>query len=142
MTRKNNQGFTMIELIMVIVILGIITSIAAPRFIDFRGDAQLARMQSNGATLTSAVNMAVMKWHVSGKPEAIAVDGQKIVFKGGAPTPDTVLNLVAGLERDRDVVFTDQPGQVDGCRLAYVFMPGQEPAWAVDVSGITSKHCQ
>ena len=35
----NTKGFTLIELVIVIVILGILAVTAAPRFIDFSGDA-------------------------------------------------------------------------------------------------------
>ncbi|MDO8425923.1 MAG: prepilin-type N-terminal cleavage/methylation domain-containing protein, partial [Deltaproteobacteria bacterium] len=40
--RKSNKGFTLIELVMVIVILAILAAVAIPRFIDLQSDARIA----------------------------------------------------------------------------------------------------
>lgn len=54
---KNNKGFTLIELIVVIVILGILAVNAAPKFIDLQKDARIALLQGAKGAIESANEM-------------------------------------------------------------------------------------
>lgn len=59
--RRSQSGFTLIELVMVIVILGILAATAIPRFIDVSADAQVAATEGIAGALgsASAINYAV-----------------------------------------------------------------------------------
>lgn len=64
--KKNNQGFTLIELIIVIVILGILAVTAAPRFLDLTGDARASTVDALEGSIQGAANIVNAKFLVAG----------------------------------------------------------------------------
>ena len=63
---SRQKGFTLFELIIVIVVLGILAVVAAPRFIDISSSAKVAVMENIAGQITSTVEMAKIKAILSG----------------------------------------------------------------------------
>jgi MSHA pilin protein MshA len=64
---SKQKGFTLIELIIVIVILGILAVTAAPRFIDLQGDAKKSTLNGVKAALNSASQLVYAKAAINGQ---------------------------------------------------------------------------
>lgn len=78
METNKQAGFTLIEIIAVIVILGILSAVALPKFVNLGGEARLAKMQGAVGAVNSAAVLIHSKWLALGSPTTGSVP-----FDGG-----------------------------------------------------------
>ncbi|GAD30932.1 methylation site containing protein [Photobacterium leiognathi lrivu.4.1] len=132
---KRQGGFTLIELVVVIVILGILAVTAAPKFMSLQNDARKASLEGLKGSIQGAAGIVYGKSAINGAEtsETATVDEIKTKFGYPAATADGIAKAVNGLESDS----ADWVGAPDGEKYVVTFksLVKAEKPTAADITG-------
>ncbi len=104
-TRVSNQtGFTLIELVIVVVILGFLAATAIPKFVDLTEQAKQANIEGMAGGFATGVSLARSQWEAEARPKD--TNGVNMVNYDG-----TIVYLTS---EDRDTSPTISPGYIVG----------------------------
>ena len=120
---KRQSGFTLIELIIVIVILGILAATALPKFANLRDDAKLAEMNGLRGSMDSAAMIAhgvvLVKNLTTSGIVSISMAGNTVDMLNGYPQANN-LGILAALDSSAGYTFqTSGIGSSDTCYVPY-----------------------
>jgi MSHA pilin protein MshA len=160
--RRQNHGFTLIELVIVITILAILGAVALPKFISMQADARVAKMNGALAAIKASAAMAHAQLIARGfdaghsidaASSNIVVEGTPVGFVNGYPDASQIAEISGLSSQDfylpaagssEQVIASDSnhtgAGGQPPCTLVYQeAVSGRQPTYIVNA---TLESCQ
>lgn len=145
---NTQKGFTLIELVMVIVILGILAATALPKFVDLGGEAKVAVMKGVEGAMRGANTMIYAKAASNnqlGATGSVTINGTAVTTVYGYATNAIQLRLAMDLSPSGD--FTDIAGAIQrtgvttpaNCQIGYT--PATSTAAPIYVPTLSAAGC-
>ena len=140
--RKSSAGFTLIELVVVITILGILAAFAIPRFANLEVEAREAAVQGLGGSVRSAATLAHSLSLATGAAVAdpVTMEGTAVAMANRYPTLasiDDALLDITGFTYDATPGVFSKDGATTpaNCSVTYAqAAANSSPAITVDVT--------
>lgn len=106
-----NSGFTLIELVVVIVILGILAVTAAPKFLNLQDDARYATLKGLTGTINSALPITYSKAAVNNKEHEPSATVDNLTLQYGYPvaTKNSLAQVIDGLDDPNWNILSESP---------------------------------